>query len=81
MREYNAKEIKVEAEDSGAMKRFIPSKRAQVEYGAYIGPDIHKDTIAVALAEPGRAEPLYEGLRNIAQGSGRCGNNPNGVVS
>ena len=37
MREYNAKEIKVEAEDSDAMKRFIPSKRAQVEYGAYIG--------------------------------------------
>nr|VFK00018.1 MAG: hypothetical protein BECKH772B_GA0070898_101771 [Candidatus Kentron sp. H]VFK00905.1 MAG: hypothetical protein BECKH772A_GA0070896_102066 [Candidatus Kentron sp. H]VFK04779.1 MAG: hypothetical protein BECKH772C_GA0070978_102066 [Candidatus Kentron sp. H] len=59
MREYNAKEIKVEAEDSGAMKRFIPSKRAQVEYGAYIGPDIHKDTIAVALVPQGNRMKVF----------------------
>nr|VFK36975.1 MAG: Transposase [Candidatus Kentron sp. SD]VFK42025.1 MAG: Transposase [Candidatus Kentron sp. SD]VFK78104.1 MAG: Transposase [Candidatus Kentron sp. SD] len=29
--------------------------------GAYIGLDVHKDTIAVAVAESGRGEPLYEG--------------------
>jgi len=71
MKEYNAKEIKVEAEDMDAMKRFIASKRAEVEYGAYVGLDVHKDTIAVALAEPGRAEPLYEG---------EIANNPRKVV-
>ncbi|MBT8419316.1 MAG: IS110 family transposase [Gammaproteobacteria bacterium] len=32
-----------------------------MEYGAHIGLDVHKDTIAVAVAEPGRGEPLYEG--------------------
>jgi transposase len=30
-------------------------------YGAYIGLDVHKDTIAVAVALPGRAEPVYRG--------------------
>nr|VFK41362.1 MAG: hypothetical protein BECKSD772F_GA0070984_10912 [Candidatus Kentron sp. SD]VFK47184.1 MAG: hypothetical protein BECKSD772E_GA0070983_10892 [Candidatus Kentron sp. SD]VFK81294.1 MAG: hypothetical protein BECKSD772D_GA0070982_12921 [Candidatus Kentron sp. SD] len=37
------------------------SKSEAIEYGAYIGLDVHKDTIAVAIAEPGRSEPLYEG--------------------
>lgn len=30
-------------------------------YGAYVGLDVHKDTIAVAIAECGRGEPVYEG--------------------
>ena len=30
-------------------------------YGAYIGLDVHKETIAVAVALPGRAEPGYRG--------------------
>jgi len=30
-------------------------------YGAYVGLDVHKDTIAVAVALPGRAEPVYRG--------------------
>ncbi len=25
-----------------------------VEYGAYVGPDVHKATISVAVAQPGR---------------------------
>ena len=29
------------------------------EYSAYVGLDVHKDTIAVAL--PGRREPVYRG--------------------
>ena len=31
------------------------------EYSAYVGLDVHKDTIAVAVALPGREEPVYRG--------------------
>ena len=31
------------------------------EYRAYVGLDVHKDTIAVAVALPGREEPAYRG--------------------
>ena len=31
------------------------------EYSAYVGLDVHKDTIAVAVALPGRGEPVYRG--------------------
>ena len=30
-------------------------------YGGFIGLDVHKDTIAVAIAMPGRDEPVYRG--------------------
>jgi transposase len=30
-------------------------------HAAYIGLDVHKETIAVAVAEPGREEPIYRG--------------------
>jgi transposase len=30
-------------------------------YGAFVGLDVHKDTIAVAIALPGRDEPAYRG--------------------
>jgi transposase len=30
-------------------------------YAAYVGLDVHKDTIAVAVAEPGRGDPVYRG--------------------
>lgn len=33
----------------------------EAEYGAYIGLDVHKDSIAVAVAAPGRDEPAYRG--------------------
>ena len=31
------------------------------EYSAYVGLDVHKETIAVAVALPGRGEPAYRG--------------------
>ena len=31
------------------------------ECSAYVGLDVHEDTIAVAVALPGREEPLYRG--------------------
>ena len=32
-----------------------------VEYSAYVGLDVHKETIAVAVAFPGREDPVYRG--------------------
>ena len=35
------------------------------EHSAYVGLDVHRDTIAVAVALPGREEPVYRGeIRN-----------------
>ena len=31
------------------------------EFSAYVGLDVHKDTIAVAVALPGREEAVYRG--------------------
>ena len=31
------------------------------EFSAYVGLDVHKDTIAVAVALAGREEPVYRG--------------------
>ena len=31
------------------------------EFSVYVGLDVHKDTIAVAVALPGREEPEYRG--------------------
>lgn len=55
------------------MKKFNPEEvirhtstaldvvQACSEYGAYIGLDVHKETIAVSVALPGRSEPDYRG--------------------
>ena len=33
-----------------------------VEYSAYVGLDVHKETIAVAVAAPGREDPVFRGV-------------------
>ena len=63
MRKYNAESSKkipnpVEASD---MSNTVLAVEDKIEYGAYVGLDVHKDTIAIAVAESGRGEPLYEG--------------------
>ena len=33
----------------------------ELEYAAYVGLDVHKDSISVAVAYPGRGDPVYRG--------------------
>ena len=36
-----------------------------VDYSAYVGLNVHKDTISVAVAFPGREDPVFRGeIRN-----------------
>nr|VFJ78920.1 MAG: Transposase [Candidatus Kentron sp. FW] len=63
MKKYNAKESKVSLNPVEAtdISNTLSAMSKTIEYGAYIGLDVHKDTIAVSVAEPGRGEPYYEG--------------------
>ena len=36
-------------------------RRSDINYAAYVGLDVHKDTIAVAVAPAGRESPTYLG--------------------
>ena len=36
------------------------------ECSAYVGSNVHKDTIAVAVALPGREDPVYRGRPRIS---------------
>jgi transposase len=58
MKELNVKESRIET--ATAQGSLHPISIAQT-YPAYIGLDVHKDTIAVAVARMGREEPEYRG--------------------
>jgi transposase len=47
-------------ETASALERIVNGGQ-QEHHAAYVGLDVHKETIAVAVAEPGRAEPVYRG--------------------
>jgi len=58
MREFTATEGRIESASAMASVR---NAEAGERYAAYLGLDVHKDTIAVAVATPGREDPAYRG--------------------
>jgi len=61
MQECNAAEQRIETSASVLTLAAMGVIGEAKQHAAYVGLDVHKDTIAVAVAEPGRAEPLYRG--------------------
>jgi len=59
MKKFNGNETSME---TLASAQVISAALSQPRgYAQYVGLDVHKDTIAVALAAPGRGEPHYDG--------------------
>ena len=58
MKEFNAEEVRIE---TGSALETVRQSQAQRKYPAYIGLDVHKETIAVAVARVGRAAPESRG--------------------
>nr|VFK20076.1 MAG: hypothetical protein BECKLFY1418C_GA0070996_106713 [Candidatus Kentron sp. LFY] len=58
MKKYNAKDSNVISNSiEPDVSSTVLAAKDEIEYGAYVGLDVHKDTIAVAAAESGRGEP------------------------
>jgi len=58
MKEFNPEQHRIET--ASALEIVRTAENVDV-YAAYVGLDVHKETIAVAVAEPGRGEPIYRG--------------------
>ena len=61
MQECNVAAGEIETISSQVALSAASGQGAAKQYAAYIGLDVHKETIAVAVAEPGRGEPIYRG--------------------
>ena len=57
MKEFNAEQAQVETVSALKVVQEAGKKR----YAVYVGLDVHKETIAVAIARAGREEPEYRG--------------------
>ena len=58
MNEFNRKAVVVE---TAVSPMVLETSRQDRAYGAYIGLDVHKETIRVSIAEPGRGESMVRG--------------------
>jgi hypothetical protein len=58
MSKFNAEQHRIET--ASALDRIIDTEQEE-RHAAYVRLDVHKETIAVAVAEPGRSEPVYRG--------------------
>lgn len=58
MREFSPEQHWIETES--ALER-VGNAGQEERHAAYVGLDVHKETITVAVAEPGRGEPVYWG--------------------
>ncbi len=64
MQEFNAEKVRFETEtafETVSALGAIRQAQTFVRYPAYIGLDVHKETIAVAVARAGREEPEFTG--------------------
>jgi len=58
MSKFNPEQHRIETVSA---LEVIAHAKQQERHAAYVGLDVHKETIAVAVAEPGRGEALYRG--------------------
>lgn len=58
MKEFNADSIKIETVSA---LEVVQAALQPEDYSLYVGLDVHKETIAIAVAWPGRGEPEYRG--------------------
>jgi transposase len=58
MSKFNPEKQRIE---TASALEVVTSAGQERRHAAYVGLDVHKESIAVALAEPGRAEPVYRG--------------------
>ena len=56
MKEFTAEQAWVE---TASALETVQNAGKSKRYAAYVGLDVHKDTIAVAIARPGRGEPEF----------------------
>ena len=58
MSKFNPEQHRIE---NASAFEVVTNAGQQERHAAYVGLDVHKETIAVAVAEPGRGEPIYRG--------------------
>jgi len=61
MQKFNAATHRIETASAQVALSAAGASGETKQHAAYIGLDVHKETIAVAVAEPGRGEPIYRG--------------------
>ena len=62
MREFNPEQHRIETASALELVDESVRRGSTLEWhAAYVGLDVHKETITVAVAEPGREEPIYRG--------------------
>ena len=58
MKEFTAEQVKIQ---TAAAREFAGKRRETGYYALYVGLDVHKDSIAIAVAWPGRGVPESRG--------------------
>jgi hypothetical protein len=58
MKKFSSEQQRIE---TASALEVVTNAERQEHHAAYVGLDVHKDSIAVAVAEPGRCEPVYRG--------------------
>ena len=59
MKQFSPESVKLDSTCS--LEALQQSKVIPERHSLYVGLDVHKDTIAIAVAYPGRSEPVFKG--------------------